>query len=327
MTHYDELCVDKDAPFDVIKRAYRQLAKEFHPDRNSSKDAEEKFKKINAAYEILSDEKRRKAYDAECNKTFDLNQIFSSSIFNGKVNKSKTDKDKKKFDGESRLTISIPFREAILGFKDKKITNVYKKECSACHGYGGEYKHCSFCNGRGMVNKSDGFISMNITCPRCNGESKTLIVGCPLCNSKGYEECSEEIFINIPEGLEQRTKLFSKGKGNYFNGVRGDLFIDVTIEPEQNYRRSGNDIIKDITVSVFDVLLGKSINIEYFKGDFVIDLAGINLDERIVKTGFGTKTVNSNNYGDLVITVNITIPKISEKQKKILVNLLDENEF
>ena len=125
--YYDDLGIDKSASHSDVKRAYRQLAKEFHPDRNASKNATDDFKRITSAYEVLSDVKQRKKYDNECDNQFDLNKIFNSNSFNNKFNKHKI-KAKKKFEKEAKSTIKISFKEAILGVKDKKIINHYKKE-------------------------------------------------------------------------------------------------------------------------------------------------------------------------------------------------------
>lgn len=325
MGYYEDLGVSRDTSCDDIKRAYRKLAKKYHPDVNSSKDAVDNFKKISAAYEVLGDEKRKRIYDAECNNHFNLNNIFNNNSINrSRVNKHKT---KKKFEKEANTTISVSFKEAILGVQNKTIINTYKKECSICYGYGGEYTKCVYCHGIGMINKVDGFISMNITCHNCKGDGKILDVGCLNCNSNGCTEHTEEIIINIPEGLEQRTKLLSKGKGNFINNSRGNLFINIEIEPEKPYHRSGNDITMDVPVNVFDILLEKTITIDYFKEIFLIDLLDIDIKEHIIKKGFGTKTVNGNNYGDLIVKLNVIIPKITDIQKKNINILMSGNEL
>lgn len=330
MDYYSILGVSKTATDVEIKHAYRRLAKTYHPDRNKSPDAEDMIKKVNEAYDVLSDKRKRSEYDAKKHGTnmfggfgrsnFDIGDIFSNSF---DLNKKNTRaKNSKKFESQSKLTIQIDFVDSVLGIDDKKIVNPYKRECNTCHGYGGEFTNCPHCNGNGVINRNDGFISINITCNNCLGTGKKITKACPSCGGDGYVMDEEEMSINIPEGLEARTKLFVRGKGNYINGSRGDLYVTVEIHPDEKYERRGIDIIMFVAVDVLDVLMEKTITVESFRGEFSMDLDPVTISDDVVLPQRGTKSVNGNNYGNLIIKPVIKIPKLTEEQKIILDKLL-----
>lgn len=329
MDYYDELGVNKDASDKEIKLAYRRLAKKYHPDRNKSPHAEEKTKRINEAYNVLGDTNKKTEYDKSCSNifggfgksNFNVNDIFGRSNFDfNKSHVKKTHKISKTFDSKLKNTIKITFTEAISG-ESKKILNSYKVECSDCNGYGGQLKLCGVCNGTGLINKNDGFISINTTCVECRGTGQKSIGVCPKCDSKGYIEKNEEIEINVPEGVEPRTTLFVKGKGNYINGTRGDLYISVVILPSDVYERKGNDILMTVYVDVFDVLVEKTINIVTFNGDINVELNNDIIENGIKIDGKGTKSIKGNTYGDLVVDFITKIPILTDSQKEDLKNI------
>ncbi len=325
MDYYEELGVSKTATEAEIKHAYRRLAKTYHPDKNKTPEAEDKIRRINEAYQILGDKEKRADYDRQRSSggrvfgknNFDISDIFSSSF---DFNKPRHQKHqfKKTFESQSKVTVSIDFVESILGITDKIFTHIYKKECGGCNGYGGEFSPCPSCNGSGVINRSDGFISINTTCSKCHGTGKKIGSSCNVCGGNGYSEITEELTINIPEGLESRTKLFVKGKGNYINGSRGDLYITVDITENPLYSRTGNNIIMTITVDILDVLEEKTIPVESFRGDFSIDLDPDTVYDDIILSGKGAKTINGINYGDFIIKISPQIHKLTNEQKNIL---------
>jgi DnaJ-class molecular chaperone len=139
-----------------------------------------------------------------------------------------------------------------------------------------------------------------------------------VCGGSGYTEDQEEMTINIPEGLEEKTKLFVKGKGNYINGSRGDLYVTVEIQPDSRYERIGNDLIMNLEVDVFDVMLEKTITVDSLRGEFSIDLDPTTIYDDVVLPQRGTKTINGNNYGNLIIRLITQIPKLTSEQKNII---------
>lgn len=328
MDYYSELGIDKNATDVEIKQAYRRMAKTYHPDRNKSPDAEEKIKRVNEAYDVLSDKNKKAEYDSKKSNAFagfgrsnfDIGDIFSNSFDFNKPRQHKH-KFKKKFESQSKTTIQIDFSESILGVTDKKISHIFKHECSKCSGFGGEFQPCNICGGSGSINRNDGFISINITCTSCSGSGKKIISPCTECGGEGYIDTEEELAINIPEGLEVKTKLFVKGKGNLINGSRGDLYITVEILPDPIYRRHNNDIHMTVDVDVVDIMLESSVVCNTLKGEVPIHLTPAVINDKIIQKSMGTKTVNSDTYGDLIITINPTIPKLSDEQKNILKSL------
>lgn len=327
MDYYVELGVSYTATDAEIKKAYRQLAKTYHPDRNSAKEAEEKIKRINEAYEVLSDNKKRKAYDAKKTSTgfsfgHDISDIFKNTF---DFKKKYTSRLKKKFDSVLKTTISIDFDETILGVEEKKIRNTFKHECSGCSGYGGSVCNCSLCNGTGTVHNNDGFISINVTCKNCNGTGKQIVSLCSVCGGEGYVEKNEEIFISVPEGLEAKTKLFVKGRGNLIDGTRGDLYLTVEIPASPNYTRCGIDLNMVVDVCVFDVMMEKNIIIPTIKGDISITLNPLTIHHNHVEKNKGTKIINGTKYGDLVIKFNIVVPVLDDSQKNIIALMSSKN--
>ena len=330
MDYYDELGISKTATDAEIKRAYRRLAKTYHPDKNKTPEAEDKIRRVNEAYQILGDREKRTVYDRQQsnssgrmfgNTNFDISDIFSNAFDFNKPRHQKH-KFKKTFESQAKTTLTIDFIESILGVSDKIFTHIYRKECSSCNGYGGEFSACPNCAGAGVVNRSDGFISINTTCSKCHGTGKKIGSVCGICSGKGYDDVAEELMINIPEGLESRTKLFVKGKGNYINGSRGDLYIAIDIVENKLYSRNGNDIVMTIDVDILDVLLERTIPVQSFRGDFSIDLDPDTIHDPIILVGKGTKPINGTNYGDFIIKISPQIHKLTDSQKNILETML-----
>jgi len=331
MDYYKELEVNKNASITDIKIAYRRLAKTYHPDKNKEFDADAKIKRLNEAYNVLSDNKKRTEYDFTQNtnkfngfgnSTFDGNDIFSGTAFSKQNQKTKKQhKSLKTFNQKLEITTEIDFIEAIQGVKNKTIKYSYKHECKSCNGYGGEFVDCDICGGIGLISKNDGFININVTCNSCNGTGKHIVNKCSECEGFGYIEKETYIDINVPEGLEQRTKLFVKGKGNYINGCRGDLYISVDILPHKMYKRHGNNIIVTTEIDVFDILLENTVILSTFVGDFDIKLNSTSLEQEIIKNGKGTKAINGTSYGDLIIQLTMKLPILTSEQKEVIKTL------
>lgn len=328
MDHYNVLGLSRTATQEEIKKAYRSLAKKYHPDLNKSPESEEKFKNVNAAYEVLGDQEKRRQYDHGGQNIFggfggfgthhfDMNDIMRGFGFNG--TQSKKANVKKTFTAEDNIMYVISFEDAILGVTEKTITRSYKTECSKCNGYGGDFKDCTDCNGIGMVNHTDGFVNIMTTCKHCMGTGKTKIEECNKCASKGYLEVEEQISFRIPSGIENKTRMVMRGKGNKINGARGDLYIEIIIEPSNTYSRSGNDIIMHLPTNVLDVLKEKTITAQVFNKTYDIDLKNSYHGKRIIIKNAGTSSLNNTEqYGDLIIVIELEIPVLTEREKKII---------
>ena len=328
MNYYSVLGVTISSTQDEIKKAYRKLAKEFHPDRNKTKEAEDKFKKINEAYETLSDKSKRMKYDSPSpygrsfsgfNKSnMDITDLFSQAFegFNGI--KKRNVKQKKTFTSENTLIINISFEESVNGLDKKILKHTYKTECISCNGYGGKYIVCDSCNGKGTITKADGFVSINITCNECNGVGNKKVGSCVECHDKGYIEISEEIDFKIPEGMEERTQLLVRGKGHKINGKRGDLFVSVIVDEKSGFERVKNDIIQTISVNVLDILKENIILVKTLKDDIEINLSKSYHGREFIFKHKGTKTVHGQSYGDLIIKIDTYFPELDKKQKQII---------
>ena len=326
MDYYAELGIKNDASETEIKLAYRRLAKIYHPDRNKTLEAEEKIKKVNEAYGVLSDKIKKNEYDNKKSKTFvgfgksnfDISDIFTKSFEFDKNIKQKNNKNCKNFESQDKLTITISFIDSIMGVVDKSVDHTFKHECISCEGYGGMFAVCSNCGGNGKIHRNDGFISINITCNQCNGQGKKISSVCNVCDGHGFLEKKEELFITIPEGLESKTKLLIKGKGNNLNGSRGDLYVTVEINDDAVYSRIGNDILVHLKVSVIDILSENTIDVITFRGNQSIKLHPKTTTTDIVEKGKGTKSINSNVYGDMIIKLVPIIPVLTDEEKNII---------
>jgi len=337
MDYYSVLGVEHNSTTDEIKKAYRKLAREYHPDINKTKEAEEKFKKINEAYEILGDSNKRKNYDSKSSNPFgsftsgfgkagsmDMNDLFSKAFGGfGSNNTRKKSKHKKTFTSEAELSIYISFEESVFGVDKKTITQSYKTECSKCHGYGGEFTKCQVCDGEGARLKTDGFVSINTTCSECYGTGTIKSGSCTKCDDKGYILVAEEIDIRIPEGIEERTRLLVRGKGHKINGKRGDLYVSMKIHKHDQFTRDKNNIIQDVKVNALDILLEKELSIQSLRNEVTINLKNAYHGKEIIIEGQGTKTVNSEEYGNLILVLNVYFPELSDKQKEILKDMTE----
>ncbi len=306
-----------------IKKAYRTLAKKYHPDINDGKEAEDKFKEINEAYEILGNATKKKKYDNHSQNFnqsfgngdhFNMNSMFSQFGFEAQ----KKPQQKKTFSQELRAIITLSFEESIFGHQDKTFINTYKVECSKCTGYGGTFSTCSTCNGHGMVSNVDGFINMKVTCTDCKGKGKILTSNCKDCSSKGYNTTQEELKINIPAGISNKSTMVSRGNGNRINSSRGDLFIAVDILPSPIYRRENNNIIMTTSISVIDIMKQNTLIIKGLKNEYELDLTNAFQGKNFIFPGDGVQSMNSEKVGDFIIEINLSFPELTEKQKEIL---------
>ncbi len=287
--YYEVLGVSKNASVDEIKKAYRDLALKYHPDRNpGDKQAEEKFKELTEAYEVLSDPEKRKTYDQFGHAGFgpqgfdwkqdfgrvrmDFSDIFGdffgdflSDIFGREQSTSSNQGE------DVEIRISIPLREAARGVE--KLINVSLYEaCSACNGTGSKSKkgpiECLQCHGTGKIRHSQGFITMSQTCPRCKGEGSVIADPCVNCRGTGRVKAMHKINVKIPAGIESGTSLRLKNMGNTgYNGAgRGDLYVTVFVEEDDFFTRKGYDLYCRVPITVTTAVLGGEIEIPTLTG-------------------------------------------------------------
>jgi chaperone protein DnaJ len=339
--YYEILEISKNSDNETIKKAFRKLALKYHPDRNQGdKEAEEKFKMINEAYQVLSDEQKRAAYDrygkAGLEGGFggfggfddiDLGDIFGS-FFGGGFSQGKSRKRKSvdKYALDFEIPIKIKFNEAVFGI-EKELECRIKKPCKVCNSTGskdGKTHACPHCGGKGRIAQQRGFMSFVQDCPYCGGTGEKISEPCENCHGNGYEEELQNIKINIPAGVDNGMRMRVSGKGNISaNGNRGDLYISIDVEPDEHFVRNGNDVYIEIPVFFTQAILGEKITIPTLKGTTELKLpVGAKDKQQFIFENEGIKSVNSKKFGRLVAQISVQTPnKLSDEQNELLVKL------
>ena len=339
--YYEVLGVSKDASDAEIKSAFRKLAKQYHPDVCKDPDAEQKFKEIQEAYEVLSDENKRKQYDQFGHAAFDqssggfsgsggfggfdyggfggFSDTFSDIIrdFVGGGFNNYSDYAQQ---GDDRLMrIRLTFEEAVFGCNKTIELNVVEK-CDECHGHGGTGEEtCSTCHGSGRVKSQHSVFHMSMitetTCSTCNGKGKTYKNSCSKCKGTGRINNKRELTINVPKGVDTGNKLRISGKGEagINGGPNGDLYIEFVVEKHEYYNRDGDDIYLKVPINITEAVLGTKKEIPTLFGNVVLKIPeGTNTGDKQRIKGKGI------NNGDMYIIMDVRIPKkISKDQKKL----------
>ncbi len=339
MDYYEILQISRDASGAEIKKAYRKLAIKYHPDKNpGDKEAEEKFKYINEAYEILSNDEKRQIYDRygkeglerqgggfHANSMDDIMDIFNSMFgggFGGGGQRRRDPSTKYALDFEIELRLS--FHEAVFGTK-KEIPITYKVPCQACSGTGaegGKMTTCATCGGQGQVVMRQGFMTFAQECPHCHGAGQTAASACSQCHGKGYESKKQTVTIDIPAGVDTGNRLRAQGYGNEDrHGRRGDLYITFFVEEDEHFIREGNDIFIEVPVFFTQCVLGQSITIPSLRGELELNLKpGTRDREQFVFNGEGVADVHSGRKGRLIAQIKMTLPKklTTEQEEQLL---------
>lgn len=347
--YYEVLGVQKNASEEEIKRAFRKLAKQYHPDVNKEADAEAKFKEIGEAYAILSDPEKRRQYDQFGHAAFeggssgfqgfsaddiDLGSIFdeffgSSFGFNfGGGSRRRNGPSK----GRDRLVkMNLTFEEAVFGCK-KSINIDLNETCSKCNGAGGFHeKTCSKCNGRGtiiMEQKSMfGIFQTQTTCNECGGSGKTFEETCNLCRGTGYTKENKEILVTVPEGVDTGYQLRISGKGEAGSngGPNGDIYIEFNVKKHDFFEREEEDIYLEVPLTFAEAALGSKKEIPTLENNVVLDIKpGASTGDKLRLKGKGIKIPNTLRKGDLYVILNVVTPtKLNRKQKKLLEELAE----
>lgn len=351
--YYEVLGVSKTATDEEIKRAFRKLAKQYHPDINKEPGAEEKFKEIGEAYAVLSDANKRRQYDQFGHAAFEnsgsgggagfqgfnmgdidlediLGDLFGGGFrgFSGFGGSSRTSSRPSK--GEDiRVVLNLTFEEAAFGCeKDVKLN--LTSECSRCKGKGGfNEKTCRTCGGAGKVLEQAqtifGYMQTQKTCPDCKGRGKTYETICDECHGKGVVEKVKTLTVTIPEGVDEGYQLRLSGKGNagLNGGPNGDVFIEFKIKEHPLFERDGADIYLEVPVTITDATLGCKKEIPTLYGNIILEIkAGTQNYTKLKIKGKGIKLPNSISKGNMYAVVNIIIPtKLDRKQKALLQDL------
>lgn len=364
---YGILGISKTASADEIKSAYRGLAKKYHPDVYATasdaekKAAEEKFKDIQHAYDVLSDPQKKAAYDqfgSEDGPTmggggagfnpfgdgagFDdiFSNIFSGFGFGG----SKAQRSRQARNGDDiECVVKLTFKEAAFGVVGKEISFNRNEKCSACNGTGSKsssgVKTCSKCGGTGSVVMSQrtpfGVMQTRRVCPDCNGEGKIIVDKCTVCGGKGIVRNKHTVKINIPAGVDNDNSMTVRGHGSAApagGGQDGDLYLLFKVEPHPLFSREGTDISFILPITMTQAALGCKITVPTLKGTTEINIPeGTQNGATIRVKNEGIKNLRKDAYGDMYIHIIVEIPKgLSMKQKSALKdfdNLSDKGRY
>ncbi len=348
--YYEILEVSKSASGEEIKKSFRRLAMQYHPDRNpGNKEAEARFKEINEAYEVLKDEQKRAAYDRYGHAAFAnggmgagggfggfnfdfgggaggfadiFSEVFSEFMGGGRGRQ----KSYAQRGQDVRYNMTITLEEAFSGL-EKEITLPSSETCETCHGHGTkdgkEAPVCTQCGGSGKVRLQQGFFVVEQTCPQCKGTGRVVKDACPDCKGKGFISKNKTIKVKIPAGIEDGTRMRIEGGGEagIRGGANGDLYIFVSVKEHKLYEREGANLYTRIPISMCCAALGGKVEIPSIDGSKLeIDISAGSQSDQVVKVkGQGMTMVRSERRGDLFVKLRVETPvNLSARQKELL---------
>lgn len=345
--YYEVLGVQKTATDDEIKKAYRALAKKYHPDMNpGDKEAEKKFKEASEAYAILSDADKRRQYDQFGHAAFDggaggagdfdfsgmdmgdiFGDIFGDLFGGGRTRRTNNGPMK---GANIRASVRITFEEACFGV-EKELDLTLKDECKTCHGSGAKpgttADTCKKCGGKGQVVFTQqslfGVVRNVQTCPDCRGTGKVIRDKCPDCHGTGFISSRKKIQVSIPAGIDngQSVRIRDKGEPGSNGGPRGDLLVEVNVSRHPIFQRQGYDIYSTAPISFVEAALGSEVRISTVDGDVMYTVKpGTQTDTRVRLRGKGVPTLrNKSVRGDHYVTLVVQVPtQLNQEQKDLL---------
>lgn len=345
MDYYEILEVHKDCSGAELKKSYRKLAMKYHPDRNpDDQEAEEKFKLVNEAYQVLSDDEKRAIYDrygkaglegqgmgggfggTNMDDIMDIfNSMFGGGGFGGGSGRAQRDPGQK-YGLDFEIELPLKFQEAIFGC-EKKIDIRYKTPCGDCNGTGakeGQLETCDYCRGQGQVVMRQGMMQFAQTCPKCHGQGQKAAAICPSCDGEGFSYKEDTITVNIPAGVDSGNRLRAQGYGNESrSGGRGDLYLTFIVEEDEHFVRNGSDIYIEVPVFFTQAILGEVITIPTLDGETELELKqGTRDKEQFIFENEGVVDVHGGRKGRLIAQVKMVLPKkINDEQRELLETL------
>ena len=359
--YYEVLGVSKTATQDEIKSAFRKLAKKYHPDVSKEENAAEKFKEVQEAYAVLSDENKRKQYDQFGHAAFTnssggfsgyegfdfggMDDILSEVLRNfgfssGGRSYSSARKDRREDGSDLLYRMSVSFDEAVHGTK-RDIKMDVEEECSECDGKGGFGSHtCSECKGSGTVTRQQstlfGSFLSRTTCPTCHGTGISFDKTCTNCHGSGREVNKKTLTVTIPKGIDtgSRIRLAGKGEAGVNGGYPGDLYIEFSVKDDEFFKREGNDIYAVVPLTITEAVLGCKKTVPTIHGNVELTiLEGTKKNKKQRLKGKGIDSDINDKKGDMYVITNVIVPsKLNRKQKELFRELADtdldnESEF
>lgn len=344
--YYEVLGLSRGASDADIKRAYRQMAMQYHPDRNpGNKEAEDKFKECAEAYEVLADAEKRKVYDAYGHAGLsgqgfsgfsDVNDIFSSfgSIFEDFFGFSSPGgqggKKRPRKGADLRYDLVLEFEEAAFGV-EKQVEYDREISCGTCKGERAEpggKRTCTSCGGSGQIRRNQGFFAVASACPTCQGEGEMVTTPCKACKGRGRVKESKKVSVKIPPGVDQgvRLRVGAEGQGGAYGGPAGDLYVFLQVKDSPHFERDGSDLIYGAHISMVQAALGCKLNVPTL-GDNKIEVdvqPGTQHGQRLTVTGEGIPRLRGVGRGDLIVELAVEIPtKLSKEQRELLMKFAE----
>ena len=342
---YESLGVSKNASQEELKKAYRKLVREFHPDKNPGNDeAEARFKEVQSAYDVLSDPDKRKKYDAFGSANgrqgggfspggttfdfgdFDLGDIFGGVFGRGGRGAQQPQRGQRGNDVEVEVRVS--FEDSLRGVQ---VTVPVQLElaCHTCHGTGAAPGTapitCPKCGGSGVVATSQGLFALQQPCPLCHGMGSIVETPCPTCHGSGRERRTKRYTVKIPAGVKDGTRIKLKGKGEagYGGAAAGDLYVVTRVEASKLYERRGDDLIVQVPVSYSTAALGGSVEAQTPEGPVSLKIRAGTEDGKLLRIkGRGAPHLKGSGNGDVLARIRIEVPKrVNKKERELLEQL------
>jgi molecular chaperone DnaJ len=338
---YESLGVSKNATQDEIKKAYRTLVREVHPDKNPGN--EERFKEVQGAYDVLSDPDKRKQYDRVGSTNgrpsggftpggttydftdFDLGDIFGGLFNRGGGGRAQQQQQRGQRGNDVEVEVRIPFEDALQG-AEVTIPVELELACHTCHGTGAAPGTapitCPVCSGSGVVATSQGLFALQEPCPRCHGRGSIVEKPCATCHGSGRERRTKRYKVKVPAGVKDgtRIKLKAKGEAGFGGAPAGDLYVITRVEPSKIYERRGDDLVTTVAVPYTTAALGGKVEAPTPDGAVQLTIPQGTEDGKLLRIkGRGVQRLNGKGRGDVLARIRIEVPKkLNKKQREAL---------
>lgn len=342
--YYEVLGVGRNASADELKSAFRNLARQYHPDVNKSHDAEERFKEINEAYGVLSDPEKRAAYDryghAGLNgmggvpdwTTMDFSDILEGLFGFGMGGTRQQRRNAPRRGADLSTSVELTFEEAVFG-AEKEISITRDEICATCHGSGAEPgsspKRCETCGGRGEVRQVRqtflGSIVQESTCPTCNGRGELISNPCHTCRGRGQERKTVRKIVTIPAGVDNglQVRLAGEGQPGANGGPNGNVYVEINVKPHAYFRRRDDNILLDLSINVAQAALGAEIEVPTVDGPAKLTIPpGTQPGKVFTIKGKGVPHLRNSGRGDQLVILGVEVPtRLTDEQRKLFEEL------